>query len=96
MAFRMNVAVPLALEFAIVSRCRTLALPSEPLMLAGPLVEGHKSTATRGDKDNDGGSLSARPEILSAVQIPSRLTSSTSLLNRDPSEGLTNNCPGAH
>lgn len=88
----MSCVVSMELQFAIDSRSRGLALPSEPLMLAGPLVGGLKSKATRGDGDDDGGSLSARPEILSAVEIPSRLTSSTSLLNRDPSEGLTNNC----
>lgn len=53
---------------------------------------GPKSTATRRDGDYDGGSLSARPEIFSAVEVPSQLASSISLLNRDPSEGLTTNC----
>lgn len=35
-----NVTVPLALQFAFDASCRALALPSEPPMLAGPLVGG--------------------------------------------------------
>lgn len=80
MAFRKNGIAQLALQSALGTMCYALALPSQPLMLVGALGTGAQVDSRPWmEMDCDEGSLSARPEVFSAVKVFRHLSSLTSL-----------------